>query len=52
MLADWISLVSHYSDVILSATASQITGVSIVCLTVVQAQITENMKKAPRHWLL
>ena len=51
VLADWISLVSHYSDVILSAMASQITGVSIVCLTVVQAQITENLK-APRHWPL
>ena len=36
--------VVHYSDVTLSAMASQITGVSIVCST-------ENIK-APRHWPL
>ena len=33
----------NYSDVVMSAKASQITAVSIVCLTV-QAQIKENMK--------
>ena len=35
----------------MSAMASQITGVFIVCSTVVQAQIKENMK-ARRHWPL
>ena len=40
----------HYNDVIISAIASQITGVSIVCWTVHQMQIKEN-SKAPRHWL-
>ena len=40
----------HYSDVIMSAMASQITGVSIVCsLVFFPAQIKENIK-APRHW--
>ena len=40
--------VLHYSDVIISAMASQITGVWIVCQSFVQAQIEENIK-APRH---
>ena len=42
---------AHYNDVIMSAMASQITGVSIIYLTVsfVQAQIKENIK-TPRHW--
>ena len=47
--------VYHYSGVIIGAMASQITDVSIVCLTVyaVQAQIKENIKaKVPRHWHL
>ena len=40
----------HYSDVIMSAMASKITGVSMVCFNrlFVQAQIKENIK-APRH---
>ena len=37
----------HYSDVIMSAIVSQITGVSFV-QPFVQAQIKENIK-APRH---
>ena len=41
----------HYSDIIMSVMASQTMGISIVCSTVVQAQIKENIK-APRHWLL
>ena len=41
----------YYSDVIVSAMASQITGVSIVSQQFVQVQIEENIK-APRHWLL
>ena len=41
----------HHIDVIIRAMASQITGTSIVCLTVVQAQIKENVK-ALRHWPL
>ena len=31
--------------------ASQITSLSIVCSTIIQAQIKENIK-APRHWPL
>ena len=41
----------HYSDIIMIAMTSQITGVSIVVLPFVQAQINENIK-APRHWPL
>ena len=41
----------HYSDVIMNAIASPITGVAIVYSTFVQAQIRENIK-APRHWPL
>ena len=41
----------HYNDVIMSAIASQITGVSIVYLTRRLAQIKENIK-ARRHWPL
>ena len=47
----YTSLLRHYSDVIISAMASQITGVSIVYSTIIQAQIKENIK-APRHWPL
>ena len=43
--------VSHYSDAIMSAMASQITSVSIVYWTVVRVQIKENIK-APRYWPL
>ena len=39
----------HYSNAIINAMASQITGVSIVYSTVLQAQIRENIK-VPRHW--
>ena len=43
----------HYSDVTMSAMASQITSVSTVCSAqpLVQVQIKENMK-ASRHWPL
>ena len=41
----------HYSDVIVSAMASQIPSISIVCLTVFQAEIKENIKALP-HWPL
>ena len=44
----------HYSDVIMSEMASQITGVSIVCTAVcsgAEENIEENIK-APRHWPL
>ena len=40
-----------YDDVIMEATTSQITGISIVYSAVFQAQMTENIK-APRHWRL
>ena len=40
----------HYSDIIISAMAFEITVVSIVCSTFFQQQIKENIK-APRHWL-
>ena len=46
--------ISHYSDVIMRAMASPITGVSIVWVftqLLVQAQIKENIK-ALRHWPL
>ena len=41
----------HYSDVIISAKASQITRLTNVCSTVYSAQIKENIK-ALRHWPL
>ena len=41
----------HYSDVIMSAMGSQITGVSIICPKFVQAEINETIK-TPRHWPL
>ena len=41
----------HYSDVIMSATAPQITGIWIVYSTFVPTQIKEGIK-APRHWPL
>ena len=43
--------VSHYIDVIMSAMASQITGVSIFTKPFVKVQIKENIKD-PRQWLL
>ena len=41
----------HYSDVIMSAMACQITGALIVYLTVCSGADQENIK-APRHWPL
>ena len=41
----------HYSDVIMGAMASQITSITIVYPTFIQAHIKENTK-APRHWPL
>ena len=41
----------HYNDVTMSAMASQITSLTIVYSTVIQAQIKENLK-VPRHWPL
>ena len=46
----WDKILIHFSDVIMGAMASRITGVSIV-LSTVQVQIKENIK-ALRHWLL
>ena len=43
-----IVILCHYSDVIMSEMASQITSLTIVCLTV---YFKENIK-APRHWPL
>ena len=43
---------NHYSDVILSAMASQITGVTIVCLTVFLGADQRKKIKAPSHWPL
>ena len=42
---------TRYSDVIMSAMASQITSVSIFAQLFVQTQIKENTK-APRQWPL
>ena len=43
---------TNYSDVIVSAMPSRITGVSVVCSTpFVKAQMKEHIK-APRHWPL
>ena len=42
---------THYNDVIMSAMASQLTGLTIVYSNVYSAQIKENIK-APRHrWI-
>ena len=41
----------HYSDVTMSAMASKITGVSIVCPPFVHVQI-KGIPKGPRHWPL
>ena len=41
----------HYNGVMMGAMASQITSLTIVYLTIIQAQIKENIK-APRHWPL
>ena len=42
---------NHYSDVVMDAMASQITSLTIVYSTFIQAEIKENIK-APRHWPL
>ena len=44
-------ILKHYSDVIMSAMVSQITGASIVYSTVCSTQINENTK-TPHHWPL
>ena len=41
----------HYTGVIMGATASQITSLTIVTQSFIQTQIKENIK-APRHWPL
>ena len=48
MVADTLT---HYGDVIMGPMASQVTSLTIVYSTVIQAQIKENIK-APRHWPL
>ena len=52
ILVSWLCTdIFYYSDVIVSAMASRITGVSMVCWTFVQVQIKGNIK-GPRHWPL
>ena len=46
-----LRLIHHYCDVIMGAFASQITSLTIVYSTLIQAQIKGNIK-APRHWPL
>ena len=46
------SPVSHYSDVIMGAMASQITSLTIVYLTVYSGADQRKHHKAPRHWPL
>ena len=41
----------HYSDVIMDTMASHITSLTIIYLTVIDAEIKKNIK-APRHWPL
>ena len=43
--------VTHYNDVIMNATAYQITSLTIFTKPLNQEQIKENIK-APRHWPL
>ena len=43
-------LTNHYTDVIMTTVASQITNITIL-YPFIQAQIKENIK-APRHWPL
>ena len=47
--AQWKLL--HYNDVIMGTVVFQITSLTIVYSSFIQAQIKENIK-APRHWLL
>ena len=51
IIKDIFTFSIHYSDVIMSAMTSEITGVSNVSQLFVQAQIKENIK-APRRWPL
>ena len=46
-----IDILAPYRDVTMSAMASQITGVSIVCSAVCSGADQDNIK-APRHWPL
>ena len=47
-----LDLPYHYSGVIMGALGSQITGVSIICSTVVFVHAQIKNTKAPRHWAL
>ena len=47
----WVKTVGHYSEVIMSSKASQITSVSIVYLTICLFADQENIK-AMGHWPL
>ena len=47
----WLRIGIHYNDIMMGTMASQITTLTIVYSTVIQAQIKENIK-APRHWPL
>ena len=42
----------HYSDIAMSAMASQITGILIVCSTVCTGADKKKSVKAPHHWPL
>ena len=48
LLAVFVYMQKHYSNVIMDTMASQITSTTIVCLTIYSAEIKENIK-APRH---
>ena len=48
---DHVLVQGHYSDVIMSAMASQITGVSIVCSTV-GSRVDQRKHRTSRHWPL
>ena len=54
LMGVWVcGVVCHwYSDIIISATASQITNVSIVCSTVCSGADKKKNIKSPRHWPL
>ena len=46
----YVCLITHSSDVIMGAMASQISSLDVFCSTV-EAQVKENIK-APRYWPL
>ena len=50
-LNTFVTIKTHYSDVIMGAMAYQITSLTIAYSPFIQAQIKENIK-APRHWPL